>query len=408
MPTPIPARGSVVDWLRKEAREPFMEARGDVGDLIALAWLLPMIDHDRRISAAIVDLLGEGDALVTPRLLELAATPDASAKLRAAVARAIAKHHETLASVPISSEKTALGCAIDAMWPAPPLSDDTLDVLHDVQRPEDGWPLSLRTGIVADLPRFADRFVGDFDRMSDGEQREVMRGVLTRATENTILALFERLAREASAPIVARVAHATKSTLDELDEARTFAAKAGTTLPGEDGATRWPRYAARLGVELTLPEPTSYQVIERFKRQLDAFAAVKRCTLTFPNKSSQPDILWEVYAAASPGGAPRSKRSYDFHPGDVVELTDRDDGLLTTSVQIGNYGPPEVRKSYSLLVAGKVRIDTCDDSNFDLVTYENTFDVSACSVAIFERVIEGLTDWHAARDAALIRREDSA
>jgi len=128
-------------------------------------------------------------------------------------------------------------------------SDDTLDVLHDVQRSEDGWPLSLRTGIVADLPRFEDRLVGDFDRMSDREQREVMRGVLARATEKTILEVMERLARDGDAALVARVAQATKSTLDDFDEARSFAAKAGTKLPGDDGGTRWPRYAAKLGVQ---------------------------------------------------------------------------------------------------------------------------------------------------------------
>jgi hypothetical protein len=249
MHSPIPASGSVVDWLRNEARQPFTESRGDVGDFIALQWLLPMVDRDPRISAAIVDLLGEGDQLVTERLLQLAAAPDASATLRAAVGRAIAKHHQTLAGVQTSSDQTALGSAVYAMWPAPPLSDDTLDALHDVQRSEDGWPLSLRTGIVADLPRFEDRLVGDFTRMSDREQREVMRGVLARATEQTILEVMERLARDGDAALVARVAQATRSTLDDFDEARSFAAKAGTQLPGDDGATRWPRYAAKLGVQ---------------------------------------------------------------------------------------------------------------------------------------------------------------
>ncbi|MGZ3426458.1 MAG: hypothetical protein ACXVCV_07410 [Polyangia bacterium] len=248
MQSPIPASGPVVDWLRNEARQPFTEARGDVGDFIALQWLLPMVDRDPRIPAAIVDLLGEGDELVTTRLLQLAAAPDATATLRAAVARAIAKHHRTLAGLSLG-DQTALGMAVYAMWPSPPLADDTLDALHDVQRPEDGWPLSLRTGIVADLPRFQDRLVGDFARMSDREQREVMRGLLARASEKTILDVLEQLARDGDAALVARVAQATRSTLDDFDEARSFAAKAGTTLPGDDGAKRWPRYAAKLGVQ---------------------------------------------------------------------------------------------------------------------------------------------------------------
>jgi hypothetical protein len=249
MHTPIPASGSLVDWLRNEARQPFTEARGDAGDFIALQWLLPMVDRDPRIATAVVDLLGEGDALITTRLLQLAAAPDATATLRAAVARAIAKHGRTLAGLQLSDEQTALGQAVYAMWPSPPLSDETLAALHDVQRPEDGWPLSVRTGIVADLPRFQDRLVGDFGRMSDREQREVMRGLLASANEKTILDVLEQLARDGDAALVARVSQATKSTLDDFDEARSFAAKSGTKLPGDDGATRWLRYAAKLGVQ---------------------------------------------------------------------------------------------------------------------------------------------------------------
>jgi hypothetical protein len=249
MNTPIPATGSVVDWLRNEARQPFVEGRGDEGDFIALQWLLPMVDRDPRIPAAIVDLLGEGDAVVTARLLQLAAAPDASATLRGAVARAVGKHHQKLAALVLSSDQSALGAAVYAMWPSPPLADDTLDALHDVQRAEDGWPLSLRTGIVADLPRFEDRLVGDFDRMSDREQREVLRGLLARGSEKTIVEVLEKLGRDGGPALVARVAQSTKSTLDDFDDARKFAAQSGTNLPGDDGATRWARYAPKLGVQ---------------------------------------------------------------------------------------------------------------------------------------------------------------
>jgi hypothetical protein len=250
MPTsPIPSTGSLVDWLRSEAQRPFQEPRGDEGDQIALQWLQPLVDRDPRIAAAVVELLGEGDRMVTTRLLQLAAAPDATASLRGAVARAIAKHHQTLAAVQCSSDQTALGLAVYAMWPPPPLADDTLAALHDVQKPEDGWPLSVRTGIVTDLPRFSDRLVGDFARMTDREQRNVLLEVFARASEQTLLDMFAQLASEADAALIARVAQATKATLDDLDEARRFAAARGTHLTGDDGATRWARYAAALGVQ---------------------------------------------------------------------------------------------------------------------------------------------------------------
>lgn len=248
MPAPAPASGSVVDWLRHEARQPFVEPRGDAGDAIALQWLLPMVDRDPRMAAAVVDLLGESDELITSRLLQLAAAGDAPASLRAALARAIGEHHRTLAALSLSSEQSALGMAVHAMWPPPPLAADALAALHDVQRAEDGWPLSVRTGIVADLRRFEDRLVGDFDRMSDRDQREVMRGLLAHASERTILDMLAVVARGADAALIARLAQSTRSTLDDFDEARRFAAKSGTQLPGDDGTKRWPRYAAALGV----------------------------------------------------------------------------------------------------------------------------------------------------------------
>ena len=147
-------------------------------------------------------------------------------------------------------------------------------------------------------------------------------------------------------------------------------------------------------------------MIDRFKEQLRTFAAVSGCTLTFPNKNSQPGILWEVYAALSPGGAPLWKRPYSFYPEEVVELTERGDGLLTTSGQIGNYGPPEIVSSYSLRVGAEACVWTCDDTHFDLVVDENSFRVHASSPALLERVVKVLVDWHAARDAALLRREE--
>ena len=152
----------------------------------------------------------------------------------------------------------------------------------------------------------------------------------------------------------------------------------------------------------------AHEAIDRFKEQLRTFAVVSGCTLTFPNKNSQPEILWEVYAASSPAGAPLRMRSYSFYPGDVVELTESGDGLLTTSVQIGNYGPPEIRRSYGLRVGAEACVWTCDDNDFDLPVHENSFRVGARAPEILARVVEVLVDWHAARGVALLRREEGA
>lgn len=248
MSVSVPPSGPLVDWLRDQARQPFIQARGDEGDQIPLQWLVPLVDSDSRIPAAIGELLGEGEPIVTARLLAVAAAAGSSTTFRGLVARAIGKDADVLARTDVGDAQSALGLAVYALWPPVPMADDTLQALQRIQRREDGWPLSLRTGIAIDFPRFASDAVPGFDRMTDREQHDVMRGLLQRADERTVLQLFGEIARDGTDVLKRRVAAATKATLDELDRARRFASSSGAQLPGDPGSARWPRLAAALGV----------------------------------------------------------------------------------------------------------------------------------------------------------------
>ena len=149
----------------------------------------------------------------------------------------------------------------------------------------------------------------------------------------------------------------------------------------------------------------AYLAIEKFKLEFATFPGQSECTLVFPNEHSQPGILWAIYEALSPVDAsPPARRGLWFHPGNFLELTAADDGLLTNTTQIGNYGPPEDRCSYDLRVGDQACVATSDNNDFDLVVEENSFRVRARSPEILERVVKVLVDWHAQRDAALIRR----
>ena len=248
MPQPIPPTGSVVDWLRNEASQQFVQGRAGDEDDLPVAWLLQAIDRDRRIVDAVVELLGEGDPVISARLLALAASSNASAVFKGAVARAIGRSASVLAQTQAATDQSALGMAVYALWPPPPLGDETIDALVRIDRPEDGWPLSLRTVILADFSRVADSVADAFDKMSDKEQRYVLLGLLQRAAPDTVRTLVERIGNDGSPALRSRVATALKATLDDLDEARKFATAAGTPPPGESGADRWKRYAPLLRV----------------------------------------------------------------------------------------------------------------------------------------------------------------
>lgn len=235
---PIPTSGPILNWLRNEASQPFVQGREGAEDDLPLGWLPQLASSDQRVPDAVVQLLGERDPVVTSRIVAVAAASDAPA-LKGAVARAIGKSASVLASVHAGSEQSALGTAVYAIWPPPPLSDDTIQALTKISRREDGWPLSLRIAIAVDFSRVADSVVSAFEQMTDDDQGYVLLGLLQRAAPNTIVALLQRIGNDGSAALRARVSAALKTTLDKLDEARAFAAKSGVDLPGEPGSARW-------------------------------------------------------------------------------------------------------------------------------------------------------------------------
>lgn len=242
---PIPTSGPVANWLRNEASQPFVQGRDGAEDDIPLGWLAQLAASDKRVPDAVVQLLSEGDPVVTSRIVAVAAASDAPA-LKGAVARAIGKSAKVLAGVQGTSEQSALGTAVYAIWPPPPLGDDTIDSLIQISRREDGWPLSLRTVIVVDFTRVADAVVSGFDQMTDDDQRYVLLGLLQRAAPDTMSALLQRIGDDGTPALRARVATALKASLDTIDEARSFAAKSGVNLPGEPGSARWQKLAPLL------------------------------------------------------------------------------------------------------------------------------------------------------------------
>jgi hypothetical protein len=159
------------------------------------------------------------------------------------------------------------------------------------------------------------------------------------------------------------------------------------------------------------------RAIETFRQRARRLAGACTADLTFPNHNSHREILLAVYAALSPSGGLHSETaaSHSFMDEHLL-VTGRGDGLLSQSVQIGNYGPPELRVSYTLVVSaagapvgtGDDEADlcvlTCDDNDFDLVVTKATFSVQASTAERVERAAQIIVAWHSARGLHLLAR----
>lgn len=254
MTNPPPSAGPLADWLRQEARAPFVAPRGDEGDALPLAWLVPAIasgelDEDR-LSDALTALLGEADAEVSRRLLE-ASSLDPPPSLRAAVARAVALSSTTLAALDqgagvYSLLKLAVHL-LDLGDVADPLSPETLEALAHISSERDGWPVSVAVGLRGDPDRFVPLGADVVTRATDAAHQRFWLSAI-RLPESTLASLLPSLRAEGSG-VAAWAGEALQEALTTRERARQFAAQAGHLLPTEESATmRWARYASALGL----------------------------------------------------------------------------------------------------------------------------------------------------------------
>ena len=252
MRSPMPAKGPLIDWLRAEAQEPFDPPRGDVGDQVALQWLVPLVEQDSRLAFAIGELLREGDYVVCERLLKLATLAAAGPHFGSAVARVLADVAPTLAQLH-DGERTLLKPAVEALTAttslAEPLPQAALATLRAIDRREDGWPLSLAIALIGDVSAALDLVASAAARMNDDDARRFTFQLVAVADEPTQAATMQRLGAEASPAVCAHLGAVLQQQLAQIDEYRRRLVAMGATLPPrESGADRWLRYAPALGL----------------------------------------------------------------------------------------------------------------------------------------------------------------
>jgi hypothetical protein len=252
MTQPIPTAGPLIDWLRNEARQPFEQPRGDVGDQVPLQWLLPVAQRDSRVAFAIEHLVREADSLVAARLLRLAILPETPPTVKSAIARALGNGGaRNLASVDAGSGFSLLGLAVRTMRlprETGAISANALAALHDIVDRKDGWPTSIAVGLTSNPSQFVDVLEASSARLSDADAAEIA-FVLLQADESRIAAALREITRATSPTTRARIGAAIKQDLDESEAARQQMLNMGVKLsPLEPTADRWNRYAQQLGI----------------------------------------------------------------------------------------------------------------------------------------------------------------
>jgi hypothetical protein len=251
-----PASGPLTDWLREEARQPFEAPRGDQGDQLPLQWLIEFMGQDpslaKRVAGAVEELLGESDSRVTERILTIAALPEASPTLRSAVANAIGRHADTLAKSAGVMGEPLLAAALRSLQTnrfTKPLSNETIAALEKIERPEEGWPLSVLIGLFADGDRFVGRLVPTLLQLGDEQMDRFVGGLLACGGEALVRVALERIGREAPKPLRQKVAKAVKAKHDELADAREQLVRMGVKVaPADPRKVVWARYAGWLGI----------------------------------------------------------------------------------------------------------------------------------------------------------------
>lgn len=243
-----PPTGPLIDWLRDEARAPFEAPRGDVGDQVPLQWLPEMATNDSRVGFAVQNLLRESDPAVTDALLHVAT----NAAMRRAVAAVLGAAAPTLASLQVVPQSTMLGRAVRSLQvlkDVGPLADDALAVLHDIDRPADGWPSSVAIGLAAATDRFLDRVAPTLAQADAEQAHELAWVLLANASESAIAKTLKHAAAHTSQPDREKFGAALKRDLDEQDKTHKQLSDLGVPVQSsEPGAQRWPRYAGYLGL----------------------------------------------------------------------------------------------------------------------------------------------------------------
>lgn len=246
METPPPRTGSLIDWLRNEAKAPFETPRGDVGDQVALQWLPEFAENDSRVPFAVEHLLGEGDELVVYRLIHVAST---SAAMRRAIAAALPHSAASLAQLHAGGGFTELGRAVRVLGNVAglTLSPAAAQALHDIDRTENGWPTSAAIGLALAPDEFVDLLPSAVMAATDEQIREFAL-VLIGASEAALDKVFRAAATQPDA-VRQKLADAVKGELETKDQSWQKLAAMGFSLPPtESGASRWQRYAPLLGV----------------------------------------------------------------------------------------------------------------------------------------------------------------
>ena len=260
----LPDDGDLVPLLRKVATQGFVE-RGDVGDFSPFDWVARLYEaHPEwrdRVDDAYATLLTAEDPLPKFVLDQVQKMPVRSflPRLYKAIEGRCAKLAARVDTTRTDG-RSLLGSIVNTAAIMNKSVHPSVALAHElaaIDRPEDGWPSTLRLALPGDVRGLLPRVTSALKQFDDEQLYDFVNGMVADGPPWTD-AVFDAIGRGPT-DVRDRVAKAVRRSTDEIEQARSAMAMMDFDDPEVQAYVRaaqakpnpWPEYAVRLGVDRT-------------------------------------------------------------------------------------------------------------------------------------------------------------
>lgn len=260
----LPDDGDLAPLLRQVATQGFVE-RGDVGDFSPLDWVARLYEAypewRDRVDEAYATLLTAEDPIPTFVLDQVKKMPVRSFLPR--LYRAIEGRCAELAArvdTTRTGGRSLLGSIVNTAAMMGKIVHPSVTLAHElaaIDRPEDGWPSSLRLALPSDVQGLLPRVTTALKQLDDDQLYDFVNGMVADGPPWTVV-VFDEISRGPT-DLRDRVARAVRRSTDEIEQARAAMAMMDLDDPevqayvgaAAEKPNDWPEYALRLGVGIS-------------------------------------------------------------------------------------------------------------------------------------------------------------
>jgi hypothetical protein len=258
----LPDDGNLVPLLKKASTQGFNE-RGDIGDFSPFDWVGRLYeaypDWRDRVDDAYVTLLTAEDPLPKLVLEQVTKLP-----VRSFLPRLYGFLEGRCAELATRTDTTRtdgrslLGSIVHAAGTMGKVVTPSVTLAHELStfdRPEHGWPLTLRLALPGDVDGLFPKVIDALQRLDEAGLYDLVNGMVADGPPWTDV-IFEKIGRGPT-ELRDRVVRAVRRSTDEMEQARATMAMMDFDDPAVQAYVRaaaekpnpWPAFAGRLGVD---------------------------------------------------------------------------------------------------------------------------------------------------------------